>query len=460
MDSRKKNILVVDDSLLNHKYLQEVFLNQYHLSFLSSGKEAICYLKDKMPDLILLDIVMPEMDGFQVYQELQKLDSAKDIPVIFMTADKDRNNEIKGLDMGALDFITKPFVPEVVSSRINRVLGVADFKRELMKQVEVKTEEAQKDSLTGLWNRGFMEKQVNHSLHEQNNKGTLFILDMDNFKAINDTYGHLVGDAVLVRFAKTLKKAIRRNDMACRIGGDEFILFFNGALTREKGEEKASEIISYFEKALHETSIIKSDAGVSIGIAVAPLDGNDFLSLYKNADRALYYVKQNGKRGYHYYREENANEYIEEPSISTQVDLGQLIKMIKEDHFSEGAFQVEYDGFQRIYQFVSRCIGRTHQNVQILLFTLFMENGGTANVEDMDASMIQLEKAIRKSLRRGDVGNHYSSSQFIVILMDTSADNGRIVANRVLRNYKNKQSNMSIQLKYDMEELETKAKEE
>lgn len=134
-----ESILVVDDSTVNLRLIARVLQDKYKLVLVQSGAEALAYLENDRPDLVLLDLLMPEMDGFETYEEIKKREECRGIPVIFLTADTDIENEIRGLEMGAVDFIRKPFVPEVVLNRINRALQLEQLTQELEKQVKEKT---------------------------------------------------------------------------------------------------------------------------------------------------------------------------------------------------------------------------------------------------------------------------------------------------------------------------------
>ena len=191
--------------------------------------------------MILLDINMPEMDGFEVLKRIRKTEHCKDIPVIFLTADNDSETETRCFKEGAIDYITKPFVPEVMRSRVGRALELEELRCSLARRLEQKTREVSdmknkscQDALTGLWNRAYTEETVN-AMISQGTTGALMMIDLDNFKAINDNYGHIAGDRTLKMFADTLRDLAGEHDVLCRIGGDEFVVFIELALeTLEK----------------------------------------------------------------------------------------------------------------------------------------------------------------------------------------------------------------------------------
>lgn len=448
---RDKHILIVDDVATNLICASAVLKKKYRVTTERSGKAALDAMMKERPDLLLLDIMMPEMDGYETYEKMKEIDELADIPVIFLTGDTANADEAHGISMGAMDFVLKPFVPEVLISRIERALELDSIKRGLEKQVELKSVEAYKDSLTGLWNRKYTEENVNQYLSNAKSQGVLFILDMDNFKEVNDTYGHIRGDAVLVEFASILKNCTRDDDIVCRIGGDEFIVFFKGSFDEERAAAKSDEIISRVNQVINgklQERDNKIKISVSIGITFAPQDGTDFMTLYNNADKSMYFVKQNGKCGYYFYwRDEKKPTGEAEPKI----ELKNLQKYVQEYSNESGAYQVEYEGFKRIYQFVARCIARTKQSVQILLFSMEMDD--TVSMDDTLLQMEILEDTIKESLRRGDVCSHFSSNQFIVLLVDTNAENGRMVATRVLNEFQKQGDCSRVRVNFDIEEL-------
>ena len=131
-----KSILVVDDAITNLKFVESVLKDDYKLILVKSGEKAIKYLESNTVDLVLLDLLMPEMDGIQVYETIQKMEYVCNVPVVFLTADVDVENEIKCLEMGAVDFIRKPFVPEVIKNRVARILQLEELKKNLQQKVK------------------------------------------------------------------------------------------------------------------------------------------------------------------------------------------------------------------------------------------------------------------------------------------------------------------------------------
>ena len=444
-----KHILMVDDVATNLKCAEEVLKDNYELSMVKSGKQALQILETERPDLLLLDINMPDMSGYEVMEYIKTVDELRYLPVIFLTAETDRESEVKGLKMGASDFIKKPFEPEIMINRIEKILQSESEKKEL-------TMIAHKDSLTGLWNRRYLEDYVNHTQGTVNDNGIFLLLDMDNFKSVNDTYGHPVGDNVLRLFANILKDHKELADGVCRIGGDEFAIFLKGEYPKEQIQDMARRLIAKIE---YETRGMLDDdnnlkVSVSIGIATKPEDGIDFATLYNRADKALYFVKQNGKRGFHFYHEKDRDGLRKLQEESSVIDMMQLQMLVGEKEESKGAYQVEYDGFKRIYRFIARCVERSNQDVQIVLFTLKQDgNEGCIAPEIVMETMKILEESVSVSLRRGDVSTRCSATQYVVILMDASSENGEMVAKRIRKKWREREENFSLDMCYTMESV-------
>lgn len=429
-----KHILIVDDNKTNLTSARSVLNDAYKITAVTMGAQALKFLEGNPCDLILLDINMPEMDGFEVMRRIKENERLANIPIIFLTADSDPVTESRCLEEGALDFIAKPFAAAVMRSRIARILELEDMRRQLANKLEEKIQEvsdikskSQQDALTGLWNRSYTENAVN-ALIGQGVKGTLFMIDMDNFKAINDNYGHIEGDNTLKMFADTMRKFSSEGDILCRIGGDEFVMFVKGKTSKAEIGNLAGDIISDLCRKIEEKKF-DTNSSVSIGIAQAPEDGGNFSTVYNAADKALYYVKQNGKNSYHFFSEQKAAESTRSGSL---VDLKYLREIMSRADSGRGAYQLDIDSFHHVYNFVRRFVERSGQNVQTVLFTAVFCGNETADTEETEIALEMMERAIYTSLRRADISTRYSGKQIIVILMDADHENGTIVAQRII----------------------------
>lgn len=446
-----KTILVVDDDKLNLSAARKVLSGEYKVIPVVRGTQVLSYLENEECDMILLDISMPEMDGFELLRKIRTMENGKDIPVIFLTADNDTETETRCFKEGAIDFIVKPFVPTVMQSRIGRALELEELRRGLADKLEKKTREVSdirsksyQDVLTGLWNRAYTENAVNEMI-SQEKKGALFMLDMDNFKAVNDNYGHIAGDETLKVFAGTLKKFAGEGDILCRIGGDEFMIFVKGVTEKSELSSRAADIISDFQKKFAALGF-EIECSVSIGIAQTPEDGLEFNKLYNSADKALYYVKQNGKNAYHFFSDKLQKEKSRAGKI---VDLKYINSLMSRADDGQGAYFLDIGSFHHVYNFICRFVKRNEKDVQTVLFTVNEENQ-EIDVTEMELILETLEKAIYTSLRRSDVSTRYSSKQIVVILMDTDEVNGSMVADRILDCFYKMYSHQEVQIDYDI----------
>lgn len=438
-----KKLLMVDDVATNLRLVAEVLKGQYEVCSARSGEQALVLVDKEMPDLILLDISMPKMDGYGVMDKLREKPETARIPVIVLTGDTTRETEAKALKLGAVDFIRKPFEPQALKTRIERALAVAELKTDL----EVT---ARKDPLTGLWNRSYIEEYLDKVEEEY---GSVLMLDLDNFKKLNDTYGHVIGDKALVAFARALESEIPEGAIVSRLGGDEFVIILPNCIQRDTIRTMCRELIAKVELQIGQVLGDSPDFAttVSVGISQYPGDGKDFLTLYTCSDKALYYVKQNGKRGYHFYQDD-CRTLAEITRENTLIDMEQLKLIITENSTEKGAYQVEYQGFTKIYRFVTRCVERTGQNVQIVLFTLGLKDESD-DMQYLSNAMSELESSIAGVLRRADVATRFSATQFGTILMDTTKDNGIIAVNRVLDSFEKLGFNEHVSINYEIQDV-------
>lgn len=451
-----KNILIIDDDKLNLATARRVLSAEYKVIPAMKGTQALAYLQNGDCDIILLDINMPEMDGFEVLQKIRQMESCKDIPVIFLTADNDTETETRCFKEGAIDFIAKPFVPEVMRSRIGRALELEELRCSLAERLEQKTREVSdiknkscQDALTGLWNRVYTEAAVNKMI-AQEAKGTLMMIDLDNFKAINDNYGHIEGDRVLKMFADTLRDFSGEEDILCRIGGDEFVVFYKDLTSKSEIGSRAADIISDLCDKLEQCKF-ETNSSVSIGIAQAPEDAAEFNRLYNCADKALYYVKQNGKNSYHFFSDKLQTE---KKRGEKNVDLNYLREFMNRADGGRGVYSLDFESFHHVYNFIHRFVERSRREVQTLLFTIVDNDEQKMDIAEMELALETLEKAIYQSLRRSDVSTRYSSKQIIVILMDVNEVNGDMVAARILKCFRKLYTGRTVQIDYGIASMD------
>lgn len=676
----KKHIFIVDDSKTILKLAEGVLIGSYDISLFQSGTEALERMHQQIPDLVLLDINMPKMDGYTVFKRMKDSAKLKKVPVVFLTADDKQESEAMGLEMGAMDYIKKPFAPLVMQQRIARILELDDLRKHLEQMVEEKTADTQKifiqsittityavdakdrytkghsvrvaqyclaiakklnwskqdclnlyyiallhdigkigipdsilnkpvkltdeeyrlvrshtimganilrpitmvpqicdgaryhherydgkgypyglkgddipyvariigiadaydaitsnriyekaqvtdyavkelrkgrgtqfdpfltdvmleiikdgfeftdtpefeftqqneaeaqhdafiievckktesdlhktedaDYLTEFPIRKTFENQVNTYLDDPLNHGAMFLLDIDNFRYVNENYGHIAGDHIICRLADVIRSHIETNSNMCRVSGDEFAIFYPGTYSEEWMEEKANALISDFHEAIEEIDI-DHQISISIGITHTKNPNEQCKDLLLKCDKALYFVKKNGKNSFQILKRETESVYASH-SKGVQIDMARLKKRLTEGDAPKGAYAVDYGNFEKIYRLIARSIGRNTRDAQIILFSIAENIQGTMDISDLNEAMAILERCIVGSLRKGDVTARYSSSQQVVIMMDSNAENGHMIAERIIANYSRMYDNYNVELIYNIEQVTAK----
>jgi len=283
----KPIVLIVDDVEQNVQILARVLNNDYDIKTATNGQRALELIRKKpYPDLILLDVNMPVMGGYEVLKELQ-VDSAHEMfPVIFITSNDTEANEEEGLRLGAVDYIKKPIRPAIVKARVKTHIT-------LKKQRDKLLFDAVHDQLTGLYNRKHLidegERKFSRAFR-QDDKLSLIMVDIDHFKAINDTYGHLVGDKVLIQIATVLACDNRYEDFSARFGGEEFIVVLDGC-SADSAKMKAER----FRKKIEALKPCNVEVTASFGICELTHKHMNLDALLKDVDMALYGAKESGR---------------------------------------------------------------------------------------------------------------------------------------------------------------------
>ena len=285
--NEKQTILIVDDVASNIQTLAGVLKGKYQLKVATTGARALeLVCAEPNIDLILLDIEMPEMNGFDVLEKLKENHVTKDIPVIFVTGNISVEDEEKGLVSGAVDYITKPIRPVIVQARVKTHITLKN-QRDQLKY------EAFHDKLTGLYNRYQLDTEGYRKFtraKRQNADFTIVMIDIDFFKIVNDNYGHIIGDEVLKAVAKVLNTNRRVEDFVVRYGGEEFLILLEEC-DLENAEIKANTLRTTIEE-LHPAGI---SITASFGIASLSEKHISLDNLLKDADEALYKAKDNGR---------------------------------------------------------------------------------------------------------------------------------------------------------------------
>lgn len=452
-----KKILMIDDDKVSLSTAKGVLANEYKMISVLDGTQGLKFLENNECDLILLDINMPGMNGFEVLEQIRKQEKNVNIPVIFLTSDNDADTETKCFESGAMDFISKPFVPSVIKSRVNRTIELEEYRAALAKELHEKKQEVDEiktksftDALTGLWNREFTEKKVNEILSTGAN-GCLFMVDLDNFKTINDNYGHQEGDRVLNMFADTLREYSGENDVICRIGGDEFVAFMYEKTKRPEIANLAGDIIRSLNQRIKEMNY-DVNTSVSIGISISGVDADDFAKLYNCGDKALYYVKNNGKNSFRFFSD---NVLDEKKRVSRNVDLAYLGEILSRSDSGHGAYMLDFENFNHIYNFIKRFVERNSNEVVSVLFQAeSLEEKGME--EEVSRALEMLDQAIYTSLRRVDISTRYSSIQTMVILLDTNIEFAEKVVRRILDCFHKLYLGDAVTVTYSLAEIKSK----
>ena len=298
MKTEQQKILIVDDQAENIQILSGILNEQYTLHFATTGAKAIAVAQEQLPDLILLDLFLPDINGYEVCNSLKSEEETSEIPVIFVTVSDDCDDEAKGLALGAIDYMTKPLNPAIVRARVKNHLDLKRY-HDLLRNI------SEIDGLTCIpnrhkfdsvflkeWRRGVRNKQPL----------SVIMLDIDCFKEYNDGLGHLAGDDCLKQVAQVLSQNLRRPaDIVARYGGEEFVCILPGtdldgacAVAKALQEGIAKQAIA------HPSSPVSSHVSLSMGVATEiPSVEDGALKLLALADKMLYQAKEAGRNQFH-----------------------------------------------------------------------------------------------------------------------------------------------------------------
>lgn len=291
----KPVVLIVDDVATNLQSLALLLKEAYIIKIAIDGERAIELMnQEPIPDLLLLDVEMPGMNGYEVCKILKQNSSTAYVPIIFVTAKDSMMDEEYGLEIGAVDYIVKPYRPAIVKARVKTHIT-------LKRQHDKLAVMAQCDNLTGLYNRHYLNEEgigrISRAKRHCESMSCM-ILDIDHFKKINDTYGHLMGDLILTSISTLLQSSARKEDIVARYGGEEFVIMLDkcdidSALI--KAEKLRGDIEKLNPNNIHVTA--------SFGVAELTVSMNTIDEIVKNADTALYYSKEHGRNQVNVYSE-------------------------------------------------------------------------------------------------------------------------------------------------------------
>ena len=406
-----KKILIVDDEKMMLKMATRILAKNYKIIGATSGAEAIELFKVERPDMVLSDLLMPEMDGYTLHRELQLI-SAEPVPIMFMTADESDEAESRGFEIGAADYIRKPLKPDVLLRRVGNIIDNLDKILGLKQAATI-------DPMTGLLNKAAAQRELTKLCSTKH--GVLMMIDLDSFKLVNDLYGHAMGDKILIAFADILRHAFRSCDLLGRMGGDEFIAFCAGTHDEAELSSKVAqindELVDVAKRLMGDDMNIP--LGTSVGCVFVPDAGNDFAALNPKADKALYNVKQNGKHGCAFYHEAGQ---VEQPAVARNISGMQMI--LGERNKAAGAYVVEFEQFKAIYRLAVRLVDNYQKGIQFLQITI-----------DEPSAADEFVEVLSKSLRRSDCVTQHGGNQFFVLLMESTSDDAEIVKRRVMERW-------------------------
>lgn len=298
MEFKKPTILVVDDMTTTLLLIHDLLKDTYEVKIAKSGTKALEILESPNDiDLILLDIEMPDMNGYDVCKRIKNNETIKNIPIIFITGRTSQEDEEYGLNLGAIDYITKPFNKAIVKLRIKNYLNLK-IKNDMLEKLSMY------DGLTNIRNRRFFDETFEKTFSEiKRDKKSLAVLmiDIDFFKPYNDNYGHGQGDETLRKVAKALEKTIKRaSDFVARYGGEEFVILLKD-IKKDGVEAVANNLLNAVRelKITHEFSKIENYVTISIGASFYNSSSDvTKLELLLKADETLYNVKNSGRNNF------------------------------------------------------------------------------------------------------------------------------------------------------------------
>ncbi len=299
MNTKEDKVLVIDDNAVIRKLASNLLEKKgYAVITAENGTSGITLAKSQLPKVILLDLMMPEMDGYEVCRQLKAFDDTKDIPIIMVTSRSDSLDKIKGLELGAADYVPKPFDYGELQARVQTQIKMKNLWDELQEKNKYLEDLIKKDGLTNLYNHRHFHERISEEFSRSKRYTvplSCVLIDIDHFKNVNDRYGHQAGDEILKTLARMLKHNIRDCDFAARYGGEEFSLILPHTVL-----EKASALCERIRGNVESSQFQFNDKkiGITISLGVAGVPDNtpvSYSELIRFADEALYNAKEDGR---------------------------------------------------------------------------------------------------------------------------------------------------------------------
>lgn len=315
-------ILIADDSKTNLALTVAALKKLGHeVVPANNGKQAIELIKESKPDLIILDVMMEGIDGFECAKIMRAMIEPDWIPIIFLSSSVDDYSVEKGINSGGDDYLTKPFSEVKLAAKIKAMQRISDMRKQLYDTTKELKILSSTDTLTGLYNRHQFEKTLQERLSESDrykNLVTLMFIDVDYFKNINDTLGHSTGDLLLKEIAFRLKSIFRLEDFIARLGGDEFVVILSHVEDVDTIESVADKIVKTIAAPM-ELASHKVRVTCSVGIAFYPYQGVTHENFLQNADIAMYHAKEEGRNNYQFFNQELSLSYRKHVSIEEEL---------------------------------------------------------------------------------------------------------------------------------------------
>jgi diguanylate cyclase (GGDEF)-like protein len=313
MKSQRKRyrVLMVEDSRLSLEvYAQRLERRGYAVATATSAEEARQRLDEGQPDIVLLDVFMPKVSGFEFLRELRSASRTSTTPVILISALSDTKHIVEGLELGANDYVTKPIVMPILTARMEALLRSAELVRKLEVQTELLSKLAAFDDLTGAYNRRSMFHHLEAELSRCRRYGrsvSVLMVDIDHFKRVNDSHGHLVGDHALRWIVATMQAELRAMDLLCRYGGEEFCAILPE--TNHPGATRAAERLrAAVERTRFSQDSVELSLTVSVGGASWSNGSKEVPDLLARADESLLEAKRAGRNAVRIAPEEKPAE--------------------------------------------------------------------------------------------------------------------------------------------------------
>jgi len=298
MNEKNNKVLVIDDNQVIRRLAKTLLTKRdYVVELAKNGPEGIEAAQKIQPQVILLDVMMPNMDGYEVCRRIKSEETIKDIPIIMVTSKTETLDKIKGLEIGAADYIVKPFDQGELLARIATQVKMKNLWEELQEKNRLLEELIKKDGLTDLYNHRYFQDRLAEEFSRARRYDfpmSLIMLDIDHFKQINDNYGHQAGDEILQYLGKLFQQQLSPQAIACRYGGEEFAIVLPG-IDLPTAKQYAEKLRLTFKQYRHKTEKAEIQSTISIGLAYMPKHGNTGHGLLTAADNALYKSKYGGR---------------------------------------------------------------------------------------------------------------------------------------------------------------------